>query len=380
MTVLDQPIHTYLDTTPHKRSVSELIQMITPRDTPVLARIGLNSAMSKFQIREHATKIELLEDELHALETTANQGTTITSTTLSITVADGTFFQDGHMIEIGTEIMVVSVVAAQVLTIEARGLGNSTKTTHAATAAIKIVGMARLEGDDADYGPVIDITAPYNYTTIFQRAVKVTGTQQAISQYGIADTFRYQSNKSVPHLLVLMERGFFKSERAVGAATTRRSMGGIGTFVSTNSASITTTITKAAVDSLAETVHLASGVFPDMLVLHPTAANNLRNLIDSSSFVREDQDNAVFGMMEIESVRTQYGNLELVMDRHCHLNKAWMLNRDKVGGHFLKGRTLDSKMLSITGDSTKGETVGEWTFLAANEKAHGYITTSAANL
>ena len=37
-------------------------------------------------------------------------------------------------------------------------------------------GMARLEGDDADYGPITDISAPYNYTSIFQKAIKVSGT------------------------------------------------------------------------------------------------------------------------------------------------------------------------------------------------------------
>jgi hypothetical protein len=163
--------------------------MIDPRDTPLIAALGgLDAARSKFRVGLNGTKIELLEDELDPLATTANHGTTITTNATVITVTDSSFFQDGHVIQIDSEYMVVKSTDTtnNKITVYSRSYGG-TNATHASTDAITIVGMARLEGDDADYGPVVDITAPYNYTSIFHKALRVTGTQQVIAQYGISE-------------------------------------------------------------------------------------------------------------------------------------------------------------------------------------------------
>ena len=99
---------------------------------------------------------------------------------------------------------------------------------------IYIVGMARLEGDDADYGPITDINAPYNYTSIFQKAIKVSGTLQAITQHGVHDEFMYQANKAVPHLLRLVERMAFYGERVEGRRPRRGRRAGLDTFITDN--------------------------------------------------------------------------------------------------------------------------------------------------
>ncbi|MBW8034505.1 MAG: hypothetical protein FVQ79_02245 [Planctomycetes bacterium] len=371
MAVIDQPKTTYSDTTTHKRAIGDVMNMIDPRDTPLVAILGLDSARTKFKIFENSTKIELLEDELDPLSTTANQGTTITTTTLSITVTDGSVFQDGHVIKLDSEYMVVSAVSSEVITVESRSYGG-TNATHVAGVTIDIVGMARLEGDDTDYGPIVDITAPYNYTSIFQKGIKITGTQEKMSQYGIDNEFAYQADKQIPHLLRLVERMFFYGIRAVGTATTRRSAGGLGVYITDNTVAAGGTITKADVDGLAEKVYMDGGN-PNILVVHPGVANDLRGLIDTSSFVRVGQENTVLGMMDLKTLNTQYGPLGLVMDRHAPVAFAWMLDTTKVGVYTYRPFTW--KRLGLTGDNLKGEVVGEFSLLVANDKAHGKVQT-----
>src|SRR3990172_12541097 len=169
MSIYDQPKTTYSDQTTQARVISDVVQMIDPRDTPLLSRIGLDGARNKFNIKLNGYKIELLEDELDPLETAANNGTTIGAADTSFTVADASVFQDGHVILMDAEYMVVKSANTQTNQIEvySRSYGG-TNATHAADAAIQIVGMARLEGDDADFGALLDINAPYNYTSIFQ--------------------------------------------------------------------------------------------------------------------------------------------------------------------------------------------------------------------
>ena len=286
---------------------------------------------------------------------------------------DASKFQDGHIILVESEKMVVSAVdtSANTIDVYARGFGDTSAATHADDTPIYIVGMARLEGDDADYGPVVDVTAPYNYTSIFQKAIKVSGTLQAISQHGIDDEFMYQANKAVPHLLRLVERMAFYGERVQGSASAPRSAGSLGIFITDNTVAAGGAIAKSHVDSLMEEI-IMDGGYPDLLVMNPRVANDLRNLLDSSSFVRVSQDENKLGVDAIERVMTQYGELELVMDRWCPTDTAFVLQSSKVGFYTLRG--FESYELARSGDSLKGEVVGEFSLLLANDKAHGKIT------
>jgi hypothetical protein len=372
MAVYDQPKTTYSDTTPQVRVISDAIFMIDPVDTPTLLALGgFDSARGKFQIRQNGYKIEILEDEYDPLTTTANHTTTIATDAVSFPVADASMFQDGHQILVDNEYMVVSAAdtSGNTITVYSRAYGG-TNSTHASTSAIEIVGMARLEGDDADYGPIVDITAPYNYTSIFQKGVKVSETERVIDQYGFSDAFVYQSNKAVPHLLRLLDKSIFHGIRAAGSASAPRSMGGLGTFVTNNSTNAGGGIVKADVDYVMELVHLDGGN-PDLLVINPSIGNDLRNILDTSSFVRVGQDNSQLGMEPITRVSTQYGPLTIVQDRFCPLSKAWILDSRKVGLYQL--RPFQMKPLAVTGDSSKGEVVGEFSLLVANDAAHGLI-------
>jgi len=372
MPIYDGPKTTYSDLTTQARAISDVIQMVDPRDTPLLSRLGLDGARAKFNVQLNGYKIELLEDELDPLETVADNGATIGASDTSFGVADASVFQDGHVILIDAEYMVVKSAdtAANTIEVYSRSYGG-TNATHAEDAIIQIVGMARLEGDDADFGPIVDVSAPFNYTSIFQKAVQVSGTQQVISQYGIEDEFLYQANKAVPHLLRLTERAAFHGVRSAGSASAPRSMGGLGTFITENTLDAGGAIAKADVDALMEEI-IMDGGYPDLLVMNPRVANDLRALLDSSSFVRVSQDENKLGLDAIERVMTQYGELDLVMDRWCPAHTAYVLESGKVGFYTLRG--FEVKELARSGDSLKGEVVGEVSLLLANDKAHGKIT------
>jgi hypothetical protein len=371
MAIYDGPKTTFSDVTTQARVISDVIQMVDPRDTPLVSRLGLDGARSKFNIQLNGYKIELLEDELDPLETTANNGGVIGASDTTFEVSDGSVFQDGHVILIDAEYMVVKSANVQTNEIEvySRSYGG-TNATHATDAVIQIVGMARLEGDDADFGALVDVSAPFNYTSIFQKAVQVSGTQQVISQYGIEDEFLYQANKAVPHLLRLVERAAFHGVRSAGSASTPRSLGGLGTYITNNVLDAGGAIAKADVDALMEEI-IMDGGYPDLLVMNPRVANDLRALLDSSSFVRVSQDENKLGLEAIERVMTQYGELELVMDRWCPTHTAYVLESAKVGFYTLRG--FEVKELARSGDSVKGEVVGEVSLLLANDKAHGKI-------
>lgn len=368
-----QPKLTYSDTVAQKRVISDAIFMVDPTDVPFIFAVGgLDAARAKFKINANGTKIEILEDEYDPLATTANQTQLTNDTTLTqfnVTTGTGKYFQDGHVIQIDSEYMVVKSVSTDQLTVYSRSYGG-TNATHASTSAVTIVGMARLEGDDADYGPIVTLNNPYNYTSIFQKGVKVSDTERVIDQYGFSDAFVYQSNKAVPHLMRLVDRMAFHGVRAAGTATTAlRSAGGLETFITDNTTT-TSAIAKAYIDSLAQSV-MEDGGSPNVLLCDPAQANAIRDLIDTSSFVRVGQENTMLGMAAIGKVNTQYGALSLVVDRHCRSDRIYMLDTNKIGFYTL--RPFEAQPLARTGDSSKGEVIGEFSLLVANDKAHGKI-------
>lgn len=373
-TLYDQPKDTYGDTVAQVRVISNAIQLVSPRDVAFIDAVGgLDSARSKFQIAMNGKKVELLEDEDRPYTTALNHGTTVTTNTLSLTVADASIFHPGHVVLIDSEYMIVTAVdnTGNTVTIESRSFGG-TNATHAATAAVEIVGVARVEGEDASFSGIVALTNPYNYTQIFEDGLSVTGTEEAIDQYGFDSAFNYQANKKLPELLKLVNRSAYHGIRNAGASTKRRTFGGLKTFITNNTIAVGGAVTKTAVDNLSEMIHLDGGN-PDLFVCAPQIARDLKDIIDTSAFVRMTQDNTSIGMAPLGTIQTQYHNLMVVMDRWCPVADAYMLESGRVGYYTL--RPFGWQPLAITGDATKAELKGEITLLVANDVVHGRLAT-----
>lgn len=384
MAITDQPVTTFSDTGAQGRVISDFIFNIDPMDTPVVAHFGLDSANQKFRLQQTAqgkqVKIELIEDTNQQLTTTIANSTTLTTSTLTFTVTDASVLQDGFIIQVDSELMVVSAVntSSNVITVDSRAYGG-TNATHKSTQTITIVGMARKQGDDADYVGLTQVSVPYNYTSIEQKGIQVTGTEDVIGQFGKSGEYNYQMNKVIPELSRWVERQFFYSIRRQGSASVAPSMGGIATYVTTNSSSITTTLTKAAIESVALKV-MQNGGNIDVGALPLTGAQSLYDLMDTSSFVRITLENTMFGMRPIARINTQFfTDIMILASRHCPPKKAWFLDTAKVG--FYTFRPFAEYPIARSGDSKKGEVIGEHSLLVANGSlGHGYVVTTSANL
>lgn len=372
MAVFDQPRTSYNDTSPNMRVISEVINIIDPTDTPTIAVLGgLDGGRSKFRVRQNGTKIEWLEDAAESLATAVSNGTVaITTNATQFTVADGSLLRAGHVIKIDSEYMVVASLSTDEVTIAARDYGG-TNATHATNAVVEIVGMARLEGADAAYSGIPELSVPYNYTSIFQDAFKITGTAEVLDVFGMSDPKEYQVLKKLPRLLQLVEKGCFHGVRAAGSATTSRSFGGLDTFITGNTENASSgAVTKTIIDNLAEKIYLDGGN-PDLFICHPGTARDIRAILDTSSFVKLDQMNTQFGMMPIMSLQTQWGSLKIIQSRFCRADKAYMLESGKIGLYTL--RPFAWHDLAKTGDSEKVEVVGEVSLIVANDSAHGSV-------
>lgn len=368
---LTSPLTTYSDTTPQKRVITDTIARIDPSDAPMIEALGgLDGASSKFDfVNEPSTKVEWLEDTLISLTGALNGS--ITSTATTITMADGDNFQEGHIIEIDSERMWVSDVnnATEVVTVTRAYEGSS--ASHADSATVTIVGMARLEGDDSDDIAFTDRTVGSNYTQIFHQEVKVTRSQRQIAQYGISDEMAYQGDKVIPSLMRLLEKHFYTATTSkAGSATTPRQMGGYQAFVTDNKLS-GASLAQSQFENAVKASYSDGGSGPWIAGCHPDNLQKVKNFYDSSNFLRVDRTEGTVGMV-IERVLTPYGSVDLLLDRWAKAAQIPLIDPDHAG--FLTYYPFTQEMLAKDGDYDKSEVVGEFTLCVRQDKAHAMLT------
>lgn len=332
----DQPRTTYSDTNLGKRVIADAIQMITPTDTPFLSKFPPGSANGKFNVSagrdSKGTKIEWIEDDLRATSNSLALSAGTGDTTAS--VGDASYFAVGDLVKVDSEYIWVSAVNASTNVITVTRNVGGTQTSHAASATLTIVSNARVEGADTTYGPTTTVDQPYNYTQILEDGVKVTRSAQKLAQYGVTDELARQRDKKLLELWRSLEKALILEDvdlRSAGSATTARFAGSLGAFITTagNYTTSATTITKANIDTLSKDIYLDGGN-PRILMCHPQTAARIRDLLDSSSFVRVSQDESTLGM-RVENVVTQYHELELLPNRHMDYDYAWLLDPDYIG-------------------------------------------------
>lgn len=369
----------YTDTTPQKRVVTDLIQNIDPRDIPLISYLGLDN-QSKFRfVNFPSTKIEWLEDTLSPTSTTVDEALDGSETGVDVAAGTGQYFQPGTVFKVDDEKMWVSSVSTDTLTV-IRGWGGSTATTHNSGATAEILFTARLEGDESDDGHTTTLSAPYNYSQIFHKEIKVSGTDEVVSKYGIADEYRYQLAKVMSgggngmgkgragEKMLELERTAFYGERIQGSASVARGMGGFDTFITTN----TTDLNGDPLDikTLEDQIQdcWTGGGMPDLIVCNGWVKRKISSFYAGS--VRTERSERRGGMM-ITSIETEFGVLDILLDRHCPSEKAYIVQSDMVG--WVSIRPFFEQKLAVTGDYMRGQVVGEYSFVCMNEKAHAII-------
>lgn len=375
MAVFDQPSSSYSDTTPQKRALSDVISVISPRDTPLLAYLGFDS-VSKFNlVNWPATSFEVLENPLDPL--TGNLlSASITAAALTITVDDASEIQVGDVINIDSEQMVASAVntSTNVVTVYSRSYGG-TNATHSDNADVDIIGMARLEGAESDASALTDVTTRTNYTQIFHKEIKVSRTDNMITRYGMGGTFDYYAMQAMVSLARKLELAAIRGVSAAGTATTPRSFAGLIASINTagaNTISAGGAVTQADFEDTLEATYNDGGN-PRLAVVSPANMQVIKNFYDSSSFLRVERTETAVGMV-VNQVKTPFGDVDLLMDRWMPDAQILLLDPDHVGIVTLEPWMQEP--LAKTGDYVRGEVVGEFGLVIRHPlEAHGAIVS-----
>jgi len=362
--------NSYENTIPDKIMVTDRILQTNPLKIVTYARLGAD--VNKFNfVNMDGKEYRWLEDAYVPETTTIGSSGAVTtsSATTTFTPASLTLFQPGDLLKIDSEILWVSAVSSGIPTVT-RGYGTSSAATHANAATVTRVGRARIDGDAADDSPQTEVTSSTNYTQIFQRTLNIARTRQKMAAYGISDPLNYEIDKKMDELMMQLCKLPYHGVKYVGTSSAGRSAAGFKGFITDNTTDVASAaLTRDHIDDLLQDIH-ADGGDPDLILCGSFSQRKINSFYEG--FIETERSEQMGGNLISKLQNPISGSvLNVIVDLHCPTDEMWILESDKIAYYPFDPFFYED--LGKTGDAVLGEIVGEYGFIVAADKHHGYL-------
>lgn len=386
------------DTVTTKITIADYISIIDPRDAPLVTRWGLAN-QGKFSFVNFPNhKYEWLDDTYAPLSATLGSSTAVSSTTDTapeVATGHGVRFHVGDVWKVdetGELWYIADHDGADTLKTVTRNwnaaVGGTEGTAQAAVTdagTLTFLYNARYEGAESTATHWTVPANHYNYSQILHAEIRVSRSEQkATSRYGIPDQEQRQIQKWLGglgggkgkkgrsgELINQLEKTFFYGQRKQRASsTTAGAMGGFKTYVTTNAVDAGTGSTRLTENMLVEAIESCweNGGMPNLIICN---SFNKRLISDwGRGSVQTDRTERTLGGV-INSIETDFGTMDILMDRWCPADEVYIVQEDLLGWVELDGFFVEE--LAKTGDYTRKQIVGEYGFVLQHEKAHAYI-------
>ena len=262
--------------------------------------------------------------------------------------------------------------------------------TDSLTAAV--TNNAVIEGDEVTIDAITATTRLSNSCQILDKAICITGTQEAVDKAGRASEIAYQIAKRAKELKRDLESSLTSNNAEVtGSATAARVMGGLGSWVATNDVFGTSgtsgglgntartngtqrVFTESLLKSVIKSVWNAGGN-PTMIMVGPFNKQKLSGFTGNSTRFDAGADATLYTSVDVYA--SDFGQLQVVPNRFSNDRDAWVLDMDYWGVAFLRDFTMHDLAKNV--DAEKRQLLLEATLESRNEAASGHvadITTS----
>jgi hypothetical protein len=344
-----------------KESVVDELLLLNQHQTPLISLLGFAPAVSQV---EHVW----FEDEMQASETTVAGA--VTNVATSAVVVDGSIFRAGDVIKIGEELIKVTAVATNTLTI-VRGYASTTAAAIADGAKAEFLFVEGQEGADARAARYKARARKSNLTQIFDDTIEISGTAQSVTQYGITDIYEYEKQKKQLELALQLEKALINGVSYESGQI--RQMKGIRQFIQSNVTNVAGALTMNAVNDLAQKVYEKGGFSTGGNYKVIVGAKQKRNLsaLDANKVQIDRSEN---GRGEVvDHLVNDFGKFEIALNNNLAPDELLLVDVNRAAIRPLVDREFFHKYLGDKGDYVTGTLVGEYTLEFKQEKAHGRL-------
>lgn len=235
--------------------------------------------------------------------------------------------------------------------------------------------ISQVEGSETTVFQTSTRAEKLNYCEILKKAVSVSGSAEASSITGISDLYTSEMADRLVELKVNLEDKIINGTKNDGSLTPFiRRMDGLLQFVYsgnavTDAGALTEALFKSTVKKLWDN-GLGSNGYICMV------NSDFKELIDGfyNTQYNYNAPTGQFGLVA-NQINTNYGQVQLILNRHMPVDKLVVFDPTYVRLGFL--RPVFSEILGKTGDSVKGQVIGEATLKVLNTKAVATFTKTA---
>lgn len=361
----------------YKLDLSDVLSAILLDDTDILSTLGISGEATQ-------TKHSWVEDALNATTVISIGDLTNSGTALAMSAGYTTKVTAGTLLKNTLsgkpEIIQVTAMGAVSATI-VRGYGNTSGNAHPGSGAAsattwEIIANPRPQGMAGPKDESTTRSLKYNYTQIFSKGVKITGTAQAIDHAGVNSEDAYQIDLRLRELKRELDRTVIMGAIApndVGAST-YGTMGGLIDFIGwqtgANRTSTAETLTPSVLNAMVKQIYDKGGM-PDIVLVGGLQKQKISTF--DQEYRRSTLDSRRAGYTVEEFVSDLGMNLRVVVDRWVPSDVALVLDSSKIKVMPLRTRAFSLEKLAKTGDSNDWQIVGEYTMEVRNAiEAHAY--------
>lgn len=348
--------------------VEPVIKFLDPMDVPLQGGMGASGETVLATDTADSWKIDWLDETSLSPRTILSAQAVTADTVITVRTGDRLRFQTDDILLINAEYVRVTGYGTTADTLlVSRAYGGSTAATATTSSDVVGVGMAALEGNDANAARAIDRVTRFNYSQIFQATVQVSGTSNAIRKYGLQTTeFNHQLARRIAEKAVEFEQALIYGVRAIDTNTQRRSMGGMIGYITTNVNTATTSLTEGTLLDMMQTTFDAGGN-PNR-VMAGSKQKRVMSAFTSSGTIDVARADGQRGL-KVDTYISDFGQALLVLNRHMRVRDLLVFDREQATIKTL--RAAQYQPLAKTGDSERGLVVMEKSLMFERERHAG---------
>lgn len=321
------PVNSYELTVETPIAIETMIKVLSIEDMPMIG--GINSdGYPVLSSKPVSNKIFHWQDQdLPVPRTTAAEALDAVETDVDLATGTGVSFAAGDAIKIDDEVMFITAVATDTLTV-VRGSAGTTAAVHADGADVIGIGTVLDEGDVGDQ-QFRGREKRFNFTQIWTSKINMTRTAQQIPKYGVPSEHGNLVRQVMLSEGINMENTLLYGVR--WESDPRRTTGGLTFFITTHvldNAASGNWLTIAGIEAAQQLSYDSGGMFTEVISI-PKNFQALNN-ISGNERVRTEVMDPLRGRQIATSVVTEFGQVNLRRNRHCRATDAFGVNPEDL--------------------------------------------------
>jgi len=343
------------------RYVEAMVEALDYKEIPLTRMIGFGKEVNN-------RKVEWTDERLMAESDTL--GGSYTAAAGTLTVSNGSRFQQYQVIKIGVTLFWVTAVSSNTLTVTA-GIGGTTDANAANGATISIVGVALPENISTPPASMGLGEAYSNYCQLWDMGIQISNRENFSANYLTrTPEYEWRMKQKLTEAARQLERTLFLGVGQDAATTVASFMSGFPQYITTNS----TNLAGAAfternfLDALAPAYDdIGANGLSDTVIVGRFAKQVIGSWADPARRLTAS-DNTYSTV--IDKIRTDFGTLDLMMHRYCPSTEVYFINPKNYSIRPFKGygRWHDAP-LPADGEFAKGHVAGDYTLVALGNRA-----------